>query len=148
MNKWKRICVSFCDRVSQIRGWPFFSAFDINDWLMVNANFSNISAISWSSFDINTTCINLPFILCDRPHFFFIRGYEKIIPTVYLYCHWKESLNLWWSTMLPISTKQIFLDKVTIPTQVIKYNQCCSRQISQSYWQYLHQIKIYVIEWL
>jgi hypothetical protein len=33
---------------------------------MVNANFSNISAISWSSFDINTTCINWPFILCEN----------------------------------------------------------------------------------
>jgi len=47
---------------------------------MVNANFSNISAISWSSFDINTTCINWPFILCDRPHFFLLEVTKRLYP--------------------------------------------------------------------
>jgi len=34
---------------------------------------------------------------------------------------------------LNLSLANEYVGDVTIPTQVIKYNQCCSRRISQSY---------------
>ena len=43
---------------------------------------------------------------------------------------------------LNLSLVNDYVGNITIPTQVIKHSQCCYRQISQSDWQYSHQIKL------